>query len=280
VLKYAFAHPFLLHQLLAVSALHFSTLRPAQESFYRDEATRLQSQALGLFNGSIQDLNSQTIIPAFLFSSLLGLATFFVTFHEPPSEAVDWVYFETVVQSIRLLQGVRAILHGWWPFLIASDIKDVIEEASHRNLEWNDDATKHLEAFRAHVIQSPGLTEHEASVCDEATKLLVWAYKFAFPSGLDPSSPSRDEAAARHATAWLVVVPAAYTDLLVQRRPEALLILGHFAVILHRLRASWNVGGAGQHLLSVVEYHLEESWHTALSWPRLYIYQGCLSTHE
>jgi hypothetical protein len=35
-----------------------------------------------LFNETIRDLNAQTIISAFLFSGLLGIATFFETFHD------------------------------------------------------------------------------------------------------------------------------------------------------------------------------------------------------
>jgi hypothetical protein len=66
----------------------------------------------------------------------------------------------------------------------------------------------------------------------------------------------------------LIVVGPAYTELLVQRKPEALVILGDFAVILHKLRACWTVGDAGKLLLVVVEAHLKEQWLVTLSWPK------------
>lgn len=268
MLKHAFTHPFLLNEILAVSALHLSTCRPAQESFYREEATRLQSQALRLFNETIRELNPQNIIPAFLFSGLQGIATFFQTFHDQPSEASDWAFFEKIVQSIRLLQGIRSIVDGWWPLLITSDIKNILEEAinPNPNLEWTDEVIDRLEVFRLLILNSPGLDQAHASVCDKAIEDLVCVYKFAFGNRSEHSLLHQD--AAKHATRWLILVPPAYTELLVQRKPEALVILGHFAVILYKLRASWTVGNAGKQLLLVVEAHLDESWHATLSWPK------------
>jgi hypothetical protein len=269
VLKHAFKYPFLLNELLAVSALHLSTRRPAQQSLYREEATRLQSQARLLFNETIRDLNSQNIIPVFLFSGLQGIATFFETFHDPTYESNDWTFFEKVVQSVKLLQGVRTIVEGWWPFLITSDIKDILEEAATSNLEWSDEVINRFEAFRVHISQSSGLDQIQAAVCDRAIKELVRVYRSAFGNGSE-CSPN-DQAAARHATQWLIVVPPAYTELLVQRKPEALVILGYFAAILYKLRACWTVGDAGKQLLLVVEAHLEESWHATLSWPKSFV---------
>lgn len=159
VLKHAITYPFLLNELLAASALHLSTRRPAQQPLNREEAIRLQSQALRLFNETIRDPNFQNIIAAFLFSALQGIATFFETFHPPAYEASDWTFFEKIVQSARFLQGVRAIVAGgdWWHFLLASDIKDILEEAATPNLEWSGEDINRFQAFRVHVLQSPGL---------------------------------------------------------------------------------------------------------------------------
>lgn len=137
-LKFAFGHPFLLYEFLAVSALCLSTQRPAQQSLYRDESTRLQSHALRMFNETVRDVNTQNIIPSFLFSGLLGLATLFETFHDPTLEANDWAFFEKVLQSIRLLQGVRTFIDGWWEFLLKSEIKHVLDDGVSPDLDWSD----------------------------------------------------------------------------------------------------------------------------------------------
>ena len=269
LLKHAFTYPFLLNELLAVSALHLSTCRPAQQSFYREEAARLQSEALRLFNETVCDLNAQNIVPAFLFSGLLGIATFFETFHDPAYKESDWAFFEKIVQSVRLLRGVRTIVEGWWDFLLTSEIKHILDEAVRPNLDWSNEVVDRFEAFRVHILQSPGLDETRAAVYDEAIKMLVWVYKSAFSKASESSF--HDQAAAKHATRWMILVPPGYIELLVQRKPEALVILGHFAVILHKLRTCWTVGDAARQLLLIVEAHLEEPWHTTLSWPKSFI---------
>jgi Fungal specific transcription factor domain len=269
-MKHAFTSPFLLNEILAVSALYLSTRRPAQQSLYRDEATRLQSQALRVFNETIHDLNNQNIIPVFLFSGILSIATFFETFHDPTYEASDWTFFEKIVQSIRLIQGVRSIIRGWWHFLITSDIKDILlKEAAIPNLQWTDEVVNRFEAFRIHILKSPGLDQTQAATCDTAIEELISVYKFIF--GKESECLLHDQAAAKHAPRWLILIPPAYTELLDQRKPEALVILGHFAVILHKLRACWTVRNAGQQLLLVVETHLEQSWHATLSWPKSFV---------
>jgi hypothetical protein len=269
VLKHAFTHPFLLIELLAISALHLSTRRPTQQAFYREEATHLQSHALRLFNETMQDLNISNIIPVFLFSALQGIATFYETFHDSTYETSNGALFEKIVQSIRLLQGVRSIVGSWWHFLCTSDIKDILDPEPTPNLEWSDEVVSRFEELRVHVLESPGLDQTQAAVCDNVIEELILVYKSAF--GSRSECPLTDQAAAKHATQWLILVPPAYTELLVHRKPEALVILGHFAVVLYKLRACWTVGDSGQQLLSVVEAHLEESWHAALSWPTSFI---------
>jgi hypothetical protein len=270
VVKYAFTYPFLLNELLAISALHLSARRPAQKSFYREEAARLQSQALRMFNETLRDLNHQNIIPAFLFSALQGIVTFFETFHNPTYEVNDWItFFENIIQSITLLQGVRAIVEPWWQFLITSDIKDICEEPAPPDEEWSDEAVEQLEAVRVRISQSTGLDQTQAVVCDKAIHEMIFVYKSVFGPG--SKWLPHDQVYGKYATRWLILVPPAYTELLVQRKPEALLILGYFAVILHKLRDCWNVGDAGQKLIQVVEAHLEVPWDDKLSWLKSYV---------
>jgi hypothetical protein len=184
-------------------------------------------------------------------------------------EASDWTFFEKIIQSIKLLQGVRSIVDGWWDFLVTSDIKDILKEAVTPNLEWSDEVIIRFEAFGVHILQSAGLDQTQTTVCDEAIKELITIYKSAFGKGSECST--QDQAAAKHATRWLINIPPAYTELLVQRKPEAMLILAHFAIILHKLRAGWTVGDAGQQLILAIEAHLEAPWYEVLSWPKSFI---------
>jgi hypothetical protein len=62
-------------------------------------------------------------------------------------------------------------------------------------------------------------------------------------------------------------VPQLFTDLLSQRRPEAIAIMGYWALLLHYSRALWHVGDSGAHLLNSISQHLGHDWQHWLSWP-------------
>jgi hypothetical protein len=73
--------PYLLDQVLALSALHLSTQDVAQASSLRRQSTELQTRALGLFNEAKDRISEYTSVQAFLFASLLGLYVLHETRH-------------------------------------------------------------------------------------------------------------------------------------------------------------------------------------------------------
>jgi hypothetical protein len=76
------------------------------------------------------------------------------------------------------------------------------------------------------------------------------------PRSLNTDKPSRAPA-----------VPQKFTDLLAQRRPEAIAIMGHWAVLLHYTRTLWHVADSGSHLLQSISGYLGQGWEHWLSWP-------------
>ena len=280
ILKHVFAHPFLLNEILAISALHLSTLRLAKSLSYRSEATRLHSEALRLFNETIRTLSKDNIVAVFLFSGLFGIATFFETFHNESDgmkpEMGPSCLLEKIVQSTRLLQSVRSMVKvdGWWEFLKNSDIRDflVIESSiddAILDLELRYEVVDQLQAFRNDTSQRRCLNNIEKLVYDEAIAKLLEVYQTAFGNG--DKVPLDDHVAKKYAIRWLILVPLTYTELLAQRKPEALVILGHFSVVLHKLKSCWTVGNSGSQLLKVVDSHLGEGWQGLLKWPKAFI---------
>jgi hypothetical protein len=55
--------------------------------------------------------------------------------------------------------------------------------------------------------------------------------------------------------------------LLSRRKPEALIILAHYAVLLHRRRRVWLVGNVGWILIQEISKFLGTFWKTWLDWP-------------
>ncbi|KAH9238528.1 hypothetical protein K456DRAFT_1827104 [Colletotrichum gloeosporioides 23] len=66
---------------------------------------------------------------------------------------------------------------------------------------------------------------------------------------------------------WPVRITRDYISLLQQRRPEALVIMGYYAVLLHRARDYWAVGDSGRFLVKTISNHLGSYWSEWLEWP-------------
>ncbi|KAG8673916.1 hypothetical protein FPOAC1_007235 [Fusarium poae] len=80
-LENAYKAPYLLDQVLALSALHILTQDVVQASSFHWQATELQIRALGLFNKAKDHISEDTYVPTFLFASLLGLYVLHKTLH-------------------------------------------------------------------------------------------------------------------------------------------------------------------------------------------------------
>ncbi|KAH7111515.1 Upc2 protein [Dactylonectria estremocensis] len=85
---------------------------------------------------------------------------------------------------------------------------------------------------------------------------------------LDSSQSSASERRVGVVQEWLVRVPYEYLTYLRQRRPEAIVILAYYAVLLHRARHNWAVGDAGRFLIQEVGSHLGDYWTDWLAWPQ------------
>lgn len=85
---------------------------------------------------------------------------------------------------------------------------------------------------------------------------------------LDSSQASASDRRIGVVQEWLVRVPYEYLTDLRQRRPEAIVILAHYAVLLHQARHYWAVGEAGSFLIQEIGSYLGDYWADWLAWPQ------------
>ena len=69
---------------------------------------------------------------------------------------------------------------------------------------------------------------------------------------------------------FLVGVGAEFVDVLSKHRPEALVILAYYGVLLHRCRGFWAFGNAGASMIRAISGNLGSYWQETLAWP-LYV---------
>jgi hypothetical protein len=256
IVKSGLSTPYLMHEILAFASLHLSILRPGQREFYAHQAAQLQTHAVSLFNRTKADITADNCIPMFFFSSILGVHVLCETlaFRDDDFNA----FLDRFINYIHLHRGVRAVAGQSWELLLQTELRPILEDGQ----------------------RLPPIREGVRQECSELQTLIKFA-------DLDPSSIKAcqqaivylqggihaqrtlpgTEGGANMVYAWPVLVPAEYVDLLVQRRPEALIILAYYAVILHYHRELWAVGEAGRFLIQSVTTQLGTHWEKWLAWP-------------
>jgi hypothetical protein len=256
VMPVALSAPFVMYQMLALSALHLSHTRTAQASHYREEATFLQTEALSRFNGSWAKITTENCVSILVFSSLLSLHTLGEAVAVSETDAGG--FLNRFVVNLNLHRGVRAVVSESWEMLLQSNISSTFDRAERSlhtaSLQSQEQAT--FVAGRLHnLLNDASMGPESEQACREAVENLQLVYQSEPLLGETPP-----EKAPGLIWTWPIVLSGVFTDLLMKRSPEALIILCHYAVLLHRRRHIWLVRNAGQMLISEITRFLSTYW--------------------
>jgi hypothetical protein len=263
VMSVALSAPFVMYQMLALSALHLSHTRTAQARHYRDEATFLQTEALSQFNGSWTKITAENCVSILVFSSLLSLHTLGEAVTVSETDAGG--FLNRFVVNLNLHRGVRAVVSESWEMLSQSNISSTFDRAERSlhtaSLQSQEQAT--FVADRLHnLLDDANMGPESEQACREAVENLQLVYQSESLLGETPP-----EKVPGLIWTWPIVLSGVFTDLLMKRSPEPLIILCHYAVLLHRRRHIWLVRNAGQMLISEITRFLGTYWLGWLDWP-------------
>ncbi|KAI1348972.1 hypothetical protein F5Y01DRAFT_306352 [Xylaria sp. FL0043] len=207
--------PYLMDQVLAVSAANMSVKRPRERRFYQEEAIRLQTRGLALFNACRAVEMVDHTMARFIFSTLLSYQALFDAFSVRSSFPM---LLDRLVAAFRICNGVRAMCGEFWPTIITLYEQNV-------------------------GINLPG--EFVAS-CDRPGFLKYLTSRL---------------------IQWPVVVPTEFINLVEERRPEALIVIAYYAVLMHDTKGYWVSGDAGAFIIRSITHFLGNHWAEWLRWP-------------
>ncbi|KAI0107031.1 hypothetical protein GGR51DRAFT_517155 [Nemania sp. FL0031] len=260
VFEQALQSPYLLDQLLALSAAHLSTLALGRRDHFRQHASRLQTRSLTLLNSGYSRTKNTDNEPLaiFLHSAMLGLHVLFDTLRCQDESAV---VLDKFIGYLSLHRGVRAVLTKEVWVTVRSEVMPLVGgDLLILNPSIGDDNSRdgtELDAL-TELVKGSDLRPTSAKSCYDAIETLRWAFAV---YRKDPKSRPQS------ATAWPIIIPAEFLDLLKQRRPEALVILAHYAVLMHCSRSFWVFGNGGQLLICAITNYLGMFWARWLAWP-------------
>ncbi|OTB04465.1 hypothetical protein M426DRAFT_154851 [Hypoxylon sp. CI-4A] len=262
IFKSAVSAPYLMHELLAFSALHYSmhSSDGLKKKEYAHLAAELQTSALALFNATKPEVHNENCMTLLVFSSLLGMHTLFdavASYNDIPD------LLDKIVHYLKVHHGVRAITNQSWHVLRDSEILHRINsiEASDEACPQKEKPANECDRLLS-LLDSwcDKLSPGTYNTCLEAIRSLSWGFNL-YSSLSSPDS--------LHITmAWPVMISAEFIELLDQRQPVPLIVLAHWAMLLHFEREFWVFNGAGRIIIESLSRHLGPYWDDWLTAPK------------
>ncbi|KAF6844911.1 C6 finger domain-containing protein [Colletotrichum musicola] len=252
---------YLMHEILAVVACHLAHTRPEMKQYYSHKPIQLQNEGLSLCNQIPNwKITKNNRKPIAMFSFILGrhlcidaLAT---RCNGLDGLLNNWlVYAGTKQCRVSLVNENRTgLLRSMAPFMTWWD----------SGLKWPKGEGREFGGV-LDLIPSSALDDSAKEACRKAVNYVQAGYE-SRPGGTGgESGPQR---LMQMVFEWAALVPEGFVEMLKRRRPEAIAVLGWYAVLLHLAKDLWQIGDAGEHMLRVVGEHLGDGWSDWLAWPR------------
>lgn len=299
VIELALKYKFLMHTVLSLSAMHLAYLRPDESENLSVLAANHQDQALAGFRLELQNFNESNCHALFAASVL-------VIFYIPASSGtrinrdmtsssfLNETLFIAIIDWLRLIRGCHHIILRGRPWLEQGPVKALMpREAWYRGFEaidergrkedyylasleqlWTPDTPAQvmtyeddeLEAYRDALVKlRQGFTRMNVAVESHShEKECVWCSSGAETPGNLDNRPSRVGAG----VCWPMVISDKFFDLLENRKPVALVLLAHAAILIRRSSDAWWNGAPSMKIMSAVTATLPQEYHVWIEWPQ------------
>lgn len=257
--------PYLLLQVLALSALHMSHTKPAKGQSYRADATSLQIEALVSFDEHLGNINSGNCEAMLMFASFLGFHSLGEAVMTSTGDTDG--FLDGFITYLNLLRGVQTVTSQAWEMLLKSKMSPVLNYSSNLLLLAESQAPERAARTTDHLsrlLDDADMSAESNTACRDAVSRLKMVYQADYLEGQSFKAPQQSFGLI---CAWPVLLSGVYIDLLQRRQPEALIILCHYAVLLHHRRSMWFVGNAGRLLIESITKALGSYWRHWLDWP-------------
>ncbi|KAH8595439.1 hypothetical protein B0O99DRAFT_622904 [Bisporella sp. PMI_857] len=270
LVEIALQHPFLMHEILSLSALYLAQTKPDSATMYNLASTAHHDQALSLFQPVLATLSRSNSSACFAFSILLivhmcatqATSVRNVSFSSQTHQDSEPIH----ISWIKIHRGNRAIHAAIFPWLedgALAEFKPFQEMLKISVFEP-------LPVLEQQHLDAVAKTWNHSSYPPSTNQTLNEAFKeLQSIFSLTHTIPNSMKHVA--ALAWFSLVPEDFVRLVESRVPEAMLILATYAVILKRIEHIWWCKGTGEVLLDVAMNGLgaadEGRWGEYLRWP-------------
>lgn len=268
--RHAIVSPYLLDEVLAFTAFHIASIYPGSATYLRCLATELQNRALASFTQITKVVPSDhkaTAVPRFLFSAILGRHVLADALTLCSS---DFRFFiDRFVECINLNRGIKSVTPPAWDYLYSTEIQPFLRVVHEAQTKITSPGNECDPLIR--VMDNSDLNEASVKACRDAIGVLQWCFDLC--QGLD------EDNYLQAASVFSVRIEANFVDVLRKHRPEALLILAYYGVLLYRCRNFWAFHDSGATMIRAISDWLGSYWQDSLVWPLYVLETERISEH-
>lgn len=263
-------HPFLMHALLAISALHLhhENSEPSKSNLYLSAASQHHEYAVRGTADCLAHI-SRDNCDALVASSCLVVIYSFITSRidevgsHGPAQIASWV---------PLLRGVHSILKQVWNWVSDGPLSPLLHQ--YKRVASGD----RLDPEAERIIQSlyglckdrslPGSDELSDVATSTAYMTAIAELRRSFEIVAEWESSDGS------IFVWLVDVSDKYVELLAEHRPRAMVIFMHYCALFSLAEEFWWAKGSALFELRKCEQYLTEEWLPWIEWPKQRILAG------
>jgi hypothetical protein len=263
-----FSHQFVLHLILALSALHLGHCRPDRRSSYVAQAERHYVAALQTVATLLPRLDAGNCDAVYMSAVIIC----FYHLGRGPRPG-DFLAFSKQGEAewLVLLRGVRSIIEskedtlheGILAPIVHSNDRQVLPEVECNRMPNFKEPMKQLREFiaRKTAIEGPN-TQTYLQALDSLSQSFIAIYE-----GQDSSSDESNRF--DHIIfAWLYRASDNYNRCLQEKQPFALIIFAYFTVLLKELDSQWFMRGWVEHIMVGIYGFLPDEFRVWIHWPR------------
>jgi hypothetical protein len=256
VLQEALHTPFLMHGILAISALHLAHLRQNErQTEWLNIAIAHKSTALATFSEQLHNINESNARAMMSFAGIAVVFSFASALY--CSDADDGPNLNALIDILMLARGVQTVGSQAMEFLRHSNFAPLFNITDPGATVPDDvlSALDYLDDLNAQYGQRSGNNDPKSYERAIQTMRELVPFTFAEPTSLTVVG------------GWAIRASPEFLEGLKNREPFALVVLAHFCVFLHISRENWCIGPWGRLILGEIVQVLDSDWHRHIKWP-------------
>ncbi|KAH7142739.1 hypothetical protein B0J13DRAFT_444865 [Dactylonectria estremocensis] len=271
-----FKHPFVLHALLGLAALHIAHQNPSERKSRWVDAVHHHSKALDGFQKALCCITEENSEALFTWSICNVLYVFAMS--NPLQNTLDTVSHSTAVSRndkilgaewIPMIRGLEAVLQPTHNYLRFGRMSILMSLGNWDELDPDQDSSGPEDDYFCGSRQTwkdSNYPEIYEGALQSLRKCRLYSQQF---RSMDPKVIGQWgwNRACSGPLMFIHFAPESYFSLLRQRQPPALVLFAYFGALLYELEDYWFFEGWGKSIVEVVEDILGSYWKPWISWP-------------